>query len=287
MAVVLVTGGTGLLGKALQRLYPGCNWHFIGSEVDLRNQAATNELFESLKPTIVIHAAAVVGGLFRNLKYNKEMYRDNMLINLNVLNASVTYNVHRTISILSTCVFPGDKATFGVEDLHSGKPHPSNSGYAYAKRMIDTFSEIHGRDRFVCVVPCNLYGPDDNIDPETSHVIPSLIRKFIEAKDVVECVGTGTAKRQFLYVDDLASIIKVLVDKADVPVQPLIIAPETEVSIRELTTLISILCGGIKYRFDEDSTKDGLLRKYAVGAGGVTPLREGLEKTIAWFRQMV
>jgi len=181
---VVVTGGTGLVGRAVQAVvsedgHAGENWVFLGSkDGDLRSMQATKAVFDKHKPTHVLHLAAFVGGLFRNLKYKVDFYRDNMLMNDNVMECSKAYNV-KLVSCLSTCIFP-DKTTYPIDEtmIHNGPPHKSNEGYAYAKRMLDVMNHCyldqHGC-KFTSVVPTNIYGPHDNFNIQDGHVIPGVL----------------------------------------------------------------------------------------------------------------
>lgn len=197
--VILVTGGSGLVGQAVQHIIASGNddvrfgkrkgetWIFLTSkEGDLRKMEATREIFEKYRPTHVLHLAAMVGGLFRNMKYKAEMYRDNVLINDNVIHCAHENKVKKVVSCLSTCIFP-DKTTYPIDEtmIHNGPPHDSNFGYAYAKRMIDvqnqSYYEQYG-DHFTSVIPTNIFGPFDNYDLENAHVIPGLIHKCHLAK---------------------------------------------------------------------------------------------------------
>jgi GDP-L-fucose synthase len=189
---VLVTGGTGLVGKAIESVVneegiPNESWFYASSkDADLRNKESTVALFERIKPTHVIHLAAMVGGLFRNLTYKVEFYRENVLINDNVMECCRDFKVVKLVSCLSTCIFP-DKTTYPIDEtmVHNGPPHSSNAGYAYAKRMIDVMNRAYN-DQYKCnftsIIPTNIYGPHDNYSIEDGHVIPGLIHKTYLAK---------------------------------------------------------------------------------------------------------
>lgn len=175
--VCLVTGGTGLVGKAIEEavrqdkvngVSPESEiWYFASSrDADLRDRESTRALFERLKPTHVIHLAAMVGGLFRNLRYKVEFYRENVLINDNVMECCKDFKVEKLVSCLSTCVFP-DKTTYPIDEtmVHNGPPHSSNEGYAYAKRMIDVMNRCYNEEygcNFTSIIPTNIFGPHDN-----------------------------------------------------------------------------------------------------------------------------
>jgi GDP-L-fucose synthase len=170
--VVLVTGGSGLVGKAIEKVVnesnnPNETWYFAASkDGDLRIREDTNKLFERVQPTHVIHLAAMVGGLFKNLRYKVEFYRENVLINDNVMECCRVFKVKKLVSCLSTCIFP-DKTTYPIDEtmVHDGPPHVSNEGYAYAKRMIDVLNRCYN-DEYGCnytsIIPTNIYGPHDN-----------------------------------------------------------------------------------------------------------------------------
>lgn len=189
---VLVTGGTGLVGKAIEKVIqeennPNETWYFASSkDADLRNRESTVALFQRIQPTHVIHLAAMVGGLFRNLKYKVEFYRENVLINDNVMECCRDFHVVKLVSCLSTCIFP-DKTTYPIDEtmVHNGPPHCSNEGYAYAKRMIDVMNRCYKEEygcNFTSIIPTNIYGPHDNYSIEDGHVIPGLIHKCYLAK---------------------------------------------------------------------------------------------------------
>merc|ERR1712180_25208 len=210
--VILVTGGSGLVGRAIQQVTsqdtrPGETWVFLSSkDANLLSEAETRAVFEKHQPTHVIHLAALVGGLFANMKANCDFFRNNMKMNDHILELSHQFGVKKLVSCLSTCIFP-DKTTYPIDEtmVHNGPPHPSNFGYSYAKRMIDVqnkaYHEQHGCN-FTSVVPCNVFGPHDNFNVLQGHVIPGLINKAYEAKKngtAFEIWGTGSPLRQFIY----------------------------------------------------------------------------------------
>ncbi|VFV20519.1 gdp-l-fucose synthase-like [Lynx pardinus] len=210
---ILVTGGSGLVGRAIQEVVadgaglPGEDWVFVSSkDADLTDAAQTRALFEKVRPTHVIHLAAMVGGLFRNIKYNLDFWRKNIHINDNVLHSAFEVGVRKVVSCLSTCIFP-DKTTYPIDEtmIHNGPPHNSNFGYSYAKRMIDVqnraYFQQHGCT-FTAVIPTNVFGPHDNFNIEDGHVLPGLIHKVHLAKSSGSALtvwGTGKPRRQFIY----------------------------------------------------------------------------------------
>ena len=218
--VILVTGGTGLVGMAIREVVEKESndeeeWIFIGSkDADLRELKETRALFERVKPTHVIHLAAFVGGLFRNLKYKTEFWRYNTAMNDNVMLCCKEYNAKKLVSCLSTCIFP-DKTSYPIDEtmLHDGPPHRSNEGYAYAKRMIDVLNRCYNAQygcKFTSVIPTNIYGKHDNFSIQDGHVIPGLIHKCYLAKkngSDFTVWGTGKPQRQFIYSLDLAKLM--------------------------------------------------------------------------------
>jgi GDP-L-fucose synthase len=290
---VLVTGGTGLLGRAIRELVgddPG--WHFACSaDGDLRSELQTDILFAKVKPTHVIHLAARVGGLFANQADNAGFLADNTRINLNVLEAAKKFRVQKVVSCLSTCVFP-DAAELPLTAgaMHAGPPHASNEGYAHAKRLVEVMSRLLSKQTgkpFVCVVPVNLYGPNDNFDPETSHVVAALIHKAC-TQDVLRVRGTGRPRRQFLFSRDAARLVLDALDGYDDVDTPLMLAPPAshEISVRALATMVQLLCGCPAIEFDDDPAADGQFQKTAACATPdfeFTSLHDGLQSTIAWY----
>jgi GDP-L-fucose synthase len=185
MKTLLITGGTGLVGngiKSISNQFPNYKYIYISSkDYDLSIMEDTKKMFEFYKPNYVIHLAACVGGLYKNMNNKVEMLEKNLMINYNVIKCCHDYNVEKLISCLSTCIFP-DKVTYPINEtsLHDGPPHHSNDAYAYAKRMIEIQSRAYRENfgnNFICVTPTNIYGHHDNFDLENGHVLPALIHK--------------------------------------------------------------------------------------------------------------
>ena len=215
------------------------------SDGDLRNKEDTEKIFDMHQPDIVIHAAGRVGGIKANMDHLGEFYYDNIMINANVLEACRKFDVKKTLSILSTCVYP-DSANYPLteEQIHNGRPHHSNYAYAHAKRMLDVQSRAY-RDQFGCnfitAVPNNLFGLYDNFDLQNSHVLPAIIRKIYEAKrdeSKVVLWGDGTPLREFTYAKDMAEIIVFLLENYNDP-GPINVGNTTEYSIKQIATMIS------------------------------------------------
>jgi len=304
---VLVTGGRGLVGKGIEAVIKRQNpqdenWVFLGTkDGDLRDREATRAIFEKHKPTYVIHLAALVGGLFRNMKYKVEFWRDNVAINDNVLQFSKEYGVKKVVSCLSTCIFP-DKTSYPIDEtmIHNGPPHTSNEGYAYAKRMIDVINRAYNSQygcQFTSVVPTNIFGPHDNFNVDDGHVLPGLMHKCLTAKKnggEFYIWGSGTPLRQFIYSEDLGELM-IWVMRSYEAVEPIILSvpEEAEVSIKDAA--MSLVEGmGFEGPVKFDSTKaDGQYKKTASNAKLMslypdfkfTPFREAVHKTCKWFEE--
>eukprot|EP01099_Mayorella_cantabrigiensis_P000260 TRINITY_DN1118_c0_g2_i1.p1 TRINITY_DN1118_c0_g2~~TRINITY_DN1118_c0_g2_i1.p1 ORF type:complete len:352 (+),score=90.30 TRINITY_DN1118_c0_g2_i1:114-1058(+) len=305
METVLVTGGSGLVGQAIktvveQQKEQG-NWVFLrSSDGDLRSLEQTRKIFEKYQPTHVIHLAALVGGLFKNMKYKVEFWRDNVAINDNIMSCCKDFKVKKLVSCLSTCIFP-DKTTYPLDEtmVHNGPPHPSNEGYAYAKRMIDVLNRAYKEEyncHFTSVIPTNVYGPHDNYHLEDSHVIPGLIHKIhLAKKNNTDFVvwGSGTPLRQFIYSLDLAKLF-VWVVKEYEEIDPIILSvdEQDEISIKDVATLIAKASNFPLERLKFDTTKaDGQFKKTASNRKlrtylpnfQFTPIETAIQESVKWF----
>ena len=250
---ILITGGSGMVGKSLKNhinYFFSSNqnkYYFLSSKLcNLLNYEESYKIFESIDPEIVIHLAADVGGLYKNLNNNIKMFQDNLQMNINVFKISNELNVKKLISIGSTCIFP-DKTSYPLKEtmLHRGIPHKSNYGYSFAKRMLDVMTTLyntHSNMKCIYLIPCNLYGKFDNFNLENSHVIPALIHKFYLAKinnKPMYVKGSGKAKRQFLFVDDFCEVICRCIFN-DIKYTTMIVCPNKEYTIKEVVNKISM-----------------------------------------------
>ncbi|KAK3737253.1 hypothetical protein RRG08_009300 [Elysia crispata] len=304
--VILVTGGSGLVGHGIKAAMEregqrsDEEWHFVSSkDADLKNRASTEALFAKIKPTHVIHLAALVGGLFRNLKYNLDIFRINSRINDNVLSTAHKHNVEKVVSCLSTCIFP-DKTTYPIDEtmVHDGPPHDSSFGYSYSKRMIDVQNKgyhIQHGCTFTSVIASNVFGPYDNFNCENGHVLPGLIRRAFDSKaDGTPFViwGTGSPRRQFIYSLDLGRLFLWIMREYK-EVEPIILAAdeESEISIKEAADLV-IEAVGFKGEVIQDTSKpDGPLKKTTSNAKlrkylphfVFTPIKEAIKDTCDWY----
>jgi len=304
--IILVTGGSGLVGKAIETVVnqgekeENEEWIFLSSkDVNLLETESTRAIFKRYRPTHVIHLAAMVGGLFANMRANLDFFRNNMTMNDNILNISYEFGVKKVISCLSTCIFP-DKTTYPIDEsmVHLGPPHDSNFGYSYAKRMIDVlnrgYSQQHGCT-FTSVIPCNVFGPHDNFNMQDGHVIPGLIHKAYKAKadgTDFHIWGTGKPLRQFIYSLDLGRLfIWAIRDYEDI--EPIIFSVDEsdEISIAEVAKLVLEAFdfkGNVVYLTDK---ADGQYKKTASNAKlrkllpdfKFTPINEAIEATVKWF----
>ena len=218
---LLITGGSGAVGKHLQEILPDAI--YADSTYDLRDWLAAENLFETHKPTHVVHLAAKVGGIKDNISKPAEYFNDNILINTHVLNMCKMYNVKRFIGILSTCIYPdkvkGLEFSYPMkeEDLFLGPPTPTNFSYGYAKRCLAVHIDAHNKQygtKYNYLIPCNLYSEYDNFEDENKmHFITALLKKIKTSEKTLNLLGSGIPLRQFMYAGDLARVIKIVLDK--------------------------------------------------------------------------
>jgi len=278
---ILVTGGTGLYGRAIQEVIKSDaqaqseNWVFLSSkDGDLIDRSAVEKIFEKHKPTHCIHLAAKVGGLFHNMRKKVDFYRDNTIINDNVMECCRIHGVQKLVSCLSTCIFP-DKTPYPIDEtmVHNGPPHTSNMGYSVAKRMIDVmnhcYKDQYGKD-WTSVIPTNIYGPHDNFAIEDGHVIPGLIHKCYAAKrDGTDFViwGSGSPLRQFIF------------------------SKEAEVSIKEVAEMIAkamefkgnLICDTTKADGQHKKTASNKKLRSFLPDYKFTTIEDGIKESVDWF----
>ena len=304
MRTILVTGGNGMVGHAFQKIQNDYTYRFVflsRKDGDLSVFKECKKIFEKYTPNVVIHLAANVGGLYKNMNFKVDMFESNIQINLNVLKCCYLFDVEKVVSCLSTCIFP-DQTEYPIteKDLHNGPPHFSNDAYAYAKRMLDVHScayfQQYGK-KFVSVIPTNIYGEHDNYHLEDAHVIPALIHKCYlsknEGKDFV-VFGSGKPLRQFIYSVDLAKLMMWCVENYE-DVSPIILSPNEsdEVSIGEDARQIA-KCFDYEDRISFDTSRsDGQYKKTAsnqklidlYGEYKFTTLSDGISKSVEWFQK--
>jgi GDP-L-fucose synthase len=301
---ILVTGGHGFLGSHVMLALAGRGYHsattFRSSQFDLVRNADVMRLLDDREPEAIIHLAAVVGGIGANRKFPGTYFYKNLLMGVQLMERARLAGVPRFLSVGTICSYPKlTPVPFKEEDLWDGYPEETNAPYGLAKKMLLVQSQAY-RQEFgydaVNVLLVNLYGPGDNFDPETSHVIPALIRRFLEAAErgdrEVEIWGTGNATREFLYVEDAADAIVSALEKLDGS-EPVNLGSGSEISIRELAGKIAALTGYRGHLTWDSSKPDGQPRRSLdtsrassmLGWRARTGLEEGLAKTVAWYRE--
>jgi len=294
-ARIFVAGHRGMVGSAIRRKLAAAgheNLILVGSsELDLRDQSAVNRFFEAARPEYVFLAAARVGGIMANSRHKARFIYDNLMIQTNVIHAAHCHDVTKLLFLGSSCIYPKlAPQPIREDDLMTGHLEPTNDAYAVAKiagiGMCRAYREEHGRS-FIACLPTNLYGPGDNYDPESSHVLPALLRKIhlahVRGEPEVEIWGTGSPKREFLHVEDLADACLHLMTHYDAP-EIVNVGTGMDLSIKELAELIAAVVGYAgSLRFDT-SKPDGTPRKLLdvsrlreAGWRYRIPLREGIE----------
>jgi len=299
---ILVAGGSGLVGSAIVRELKRLSKDVIGissKDIDLLDRKKTFEFINNLKPAAIIDSAAKVGGIGGNNSYPVEFLSQNLQIQSNLMDAAHAAKVSKFVFLGSSCIYPKDCAQPMKEEyLLTGALEQTNSAYAVAKiagiELIKSYRKEYGY-KWISVMPTNMYGPNDNFDLENGHVLPVLIRKFIEAKrsdsDKVTLWGSGSPLREFLHVDDLAKAIVLCMDKYDDSKQ-INIGSGHEVSIKDLASKISKAVG-FSGEISWDSSKpDGTMRKVLdsskmakLGWKPLISLDQGIASTVEWYLQ--
>ncbi|ASY09863.1 GDP-L-fucose synthase [Candidatus Nanopelagicus limnes] len=299
---ILVAGGSGLVGSAIVRELKRLNQVVVGissKDVDLLDRDKTFEFTSNLKPTAIIDCAAKVGGIGGNNSYPVEFLSQNLQIQSNLMDAAHAAKVSKFVFLGSSCIYPRDCAQpIKEEYLLTGELEQTNSAYAVAKiagiELIKSYRKEYGY-KWISVMPTNMYGPNDNFDLENGHVLPVLIRKFIEAKrsgsGKVILWGSGSPLREFLHVDDLAKAVLLCMDKYDDSKQ-INVGSGQEVSIKDLADKISKAVG-FNGEISWDSSKpDGTMRKVLdsskianLGWKPLISLDQGIASTVEWYLQ--
>ena len=298
---IVVAGGTGLAGSAIVRAYQAAGHEVIPVSrkvVDLLDRDATFKFIKDVKPSLIVDAAAKVGGIGANNAFPVEFLADNVRIQSNLMEAAHAADVEKFIFLGSSCIYPRDCAQpIKEEYLLTGPLEETNSAYAVAKiagiELIKSFRKEYGR-KWISLMPTNLYGINDNFELQGSHVLPAFIRRFVEAAEknvpVETLWGTGSPKREFLHVDDLAAAVVHLGDHYDSS-EHINIGTGEDLTIKELAELVAEL-SGFKGELAWDSSKpDGTPRKVldvskakALGWAPKISLRDGIASTIAWYK---
>jgi len=304
---ILVTGSNGMIGTTIKKYsvkYPNHKFIFLTrKECDLTNQKQVDKFFKNNRIDLIIHLAANVGGLYKNLRNNAKILSDNIKINTNVIDSCNKYNIKKGIFILSSCIFPINLNKFPMDedDLHKGPPHYSNEGYSYAKRLMEIQCRMYNNDfnrNYICLTPVNLYGPYDNFNLDDSHVIPGLMHRFYLEKIIKDSkyivFGSGKPLRQFLFSNDFVNIILKLLFDHNGSQKHFICCNDFEITIKEM---VFILCKVMNISVDriifDDNKSDGCYRKTVSNSKfnkifpkfKYTKLNVGLKKTYDWFKK--
>ncbi|MBI3621656.1 MAG: GDP-L-fucose synthase [Nitrospirae bacterium] len=299
---VAVTGGSGFLGSALIARLEAAGYRHLfvprRRDYDLTQTAQVERFYADAKPEAVIHLAALAGGIGANMRRPGDFFYQNAIMGIQLIEYARRTGVGKVVVIGTVCAYPKFTPTpFREEALWNGYPEETNAAYGLAKKMLlvqaQAYRQQYGMN-VVYLLPANLYGPRDNFDPETSHVIPALIRKCLEARRAnrpeISCWGTGAPSREFLYVDDAAEAIRLALERYD-GAEPVNIGTGREVTIKALAELIATLTGfGGRLAWDA-SRPDGQPKRMlettkaerAFGFRAGTSLEEGLKRTIAWY----
>ncbi len=311
---ILVTGGSGMVGSTL-RQYLNYNesidnFYFISSsDYDLTDMREVEICFNERKYDKIIHLAAVVGGLYKNMNHNSEMLMKNLKINTNIIQACHKYNINRGIFCLSSCIYPKNPSKFPMteEQLCESEPHESNEGYANAKRMLYLLCKHYNKDfgrEYICVSPVNLYGQFDNFSIKDGHVIPGLINRMHKTKHQIspynkehfEVYGYGIAERQFLYVPNFCGIILQMLYNRNIINGIYNICGDEEYTIKQIVLLIAKIID-----FDENKIvyntnySDGIIKKTVSNEKlkqifpntKFTDIEKGIRLTYKWFLENV
>jgi GDP-L-fucose synthase len=299
---VLVTGGAGFLGTwVVRRLQDaGCRAIMVprSRDTDLVQEAAVRRVYEAARPDIVIHLAARVGGIGANRANPGRFFYDNLMMGALVMEYARRHGVEKFVSIGTVCCYPKHTPVpFREESLWDGYPEETNAPYGIAKKMLLVQGQAYRQEygfNAIFLLPVNLYGPGDNFDPATSHVIPALIRRCVEARaarrDEVVVWGTGKATREFLYVEDAAEAILLATARYD-GTEPVNVGAGFEISVAELVDRIVALTGFEGRVVWDGSKPDGQPRRCLdtsraereFGFRARTPFADGLERTVRWY----
>jgi GDP-L-fucose synthase len=297
---VLVTGGSGLVGKSLRDIIPDAIY-ISGDDYDLREKDQVVRMLFEHNPTTIIHLAARVGGIVDNINKPAEYFVDNVLMNTILMEEARKWGIKRFIGILSTCIYPDVVDVYPMmEDiLHQGPPTPTNFSYGYAKRCMEVQMEAYKKQyglNYQCLTPCNLYGEYDKWG-ENSHFIAAMIKRVIKAKEEgkesIMLFGTGKPLRQFMHAGDLAKVIKTCIDR-DI-YDTMNVATEENLSIHQMAEIVLEGCDAKHLKIEYDNTKpDGQYRKDVsieklkrlIPDFEYTPLLEGIQKTYERITQI-
>lgn len=303
---ILILGGNGMVGKALIKLL--ANNHYTNllyptsKELDLTSQENTNKYFKKHKPEYVFHLAAKVGGIQANIRSPAEFGHSNLLMALSVIHSAHEIKVKKLLYVGSSCIYPKNcQMPIKEEYLMQGECEKTNESYALAKivglKLCESYAKQYG-DNFISVMPCNLYGDNDNFNPITSHVVSGMINKFSKAKSdnasEVVCWGDGSAKRELMYVDDVANGLLFCMDNYNDTTSHINIGTGKDVSMKELAETVKNIVGYTGKIVWDASKPAGMLRRVIdvsklnkLGWEYTTELEEGIQKTYNWYKENI
>ena len=300
---VLVTGGSGFLGRFLVDGLRARGTAEVfaprSTQYDLRDPAATERVLEDTRPDVIIHAAAVVGGIGANQEHPGEFFYENAIMGIQLIEAARRRGVEKTVVVGTVCAYPKFTPTpFSEDDLWNGYPEETNAPYGLAKKMLlvqlQAYRQQYGMNG-IFLLPANLYGPGDNFDPASSHVIPALVRKCVLAQEAgdasIPVWGTGSASREFLYAADAAEGILLATERYNDP-EPVNLGTGDEITIRDLTETIARVTGFTGALAWDPSKPDGQPKRrldttraeQRFGFRATTPFEVGLRETVEWYR---
>ena len=300
---ILVTGGSGFLGRQVVRTLRAHGFEQViaprRAEFDLRRESDIARLLDRERPDTIIHLAAVVGGIGANREHPGQFFYDNLMMGAQLMEQARRFDVAKFVAIGTVCAYPKHTPVpFREEDLWNGYPEETNAPYGLAKKMLLVQAQAYRQEygfNAIYLLPVNLYGPGDNFDPATSHVIPAIIKKCVDAVESgareIVCWGDGSASREFLYVEDAAEGIVLATERYD-GAEPVNLGSGKEITIRDLTETIANLCG-FSGKILWDTTKpngqprrrlDTSRAEEYFGFRARTDFSVGLGQTIAWYR---
>ncbi len=301
---IVVTGGAGFLGRRLveELRNMGCRDIFVprSGQYDLRTSEGVSRLYRDARPEVIIHLAAVVGGIGANRENPGSFFYDNLMMGVELMEQARRQGVEKFVAVGTVCAYPKfTPVPFKEEDLWNGYPEETNAPYGLAKKMLlvqaQAYRQQYGLNA-IYLLPVNLYGPSDSFDPAKSHVIPALIKKCVDAlenkQSHIELWGTGQASREFMYVEDCARAIALAAERYDKP-DPVNLGAGREITIRELVSLIAELTGFRGEILWDASKPDGQPRRCLdvsraereFGFRATTDFTAGLRRTIEWYRE--
>lgn len=308
MSKVLITGSEGFVGKALTKKFFDLGYNredlYLKNDIpiDLKDQYMVNKFFKFLKPTHVFSLAARVGGIQDNIRKPYDYLYDNLMIQNNIIEASLNNNVKKVLFLGSSCIYPKDyNQPLKEEYLLNASLEPTNEGYALAKiaglKLCEYANKQFNKTKFVSLMPCNLYGPGDCFDLSKAHVLSSLVKKIVDANDSdspnISLRGKGTPRREFLYIDDLVNCMlwaMIMLDKTETFLN---VGTGKDISIMELAKLIAKLDNYEGDILETENTSDGMLVKKLdvskinnLGWSSKTTFEIGIKKTIEYYRKM-